>query len=88
MHAGEDLTGAEARLTQAEMDRVLGCQLLTRVVFHSQADIAGLLEVSKPGTLLKQILPSALSLMHLSLRSDVSTNTATWAMSMLLAPAG
>ena len=47
-HAGEDLTGAEARLTQAEMDRVLGCQLLTRVVFHSQADIAGLLEVSKP----------------------------------------
>ena len=26
------------------MDAVLGCQLLTRVVFHAQADIAGLLE--------------------------------------------
>ena len=45
---GEDLTGAESKLTQAAMDRVLACHLLTRVVFHSQSDVAGLLEVRVP----------------------------------------
>lgn len=42
---GEDMTGAESKLTQAAMDQLLACQLLTRVVFHSQSDVAGLLEV-------------------------------------------
>ena len=42
---GEDMTGADSKLTQASMERYLACSLLTRVVFHSQSDIAGLLEV-------------------------------------------
>lgn len=43
-YAGEDLTCLEQRLTQAEIDRVLGCDLLVRSVFHGQADITALLE--------------------------------------------
>lgn len=42
---GNDMTKAESRMTQEDMDRLLGCQMLTRVVFHSQSEIAGLLEV-------------------------------------------
>ena len=42
---GEDLTGADSRLTQETMEGHLCCNLLTRVVFHTQTDIAGLLEV-------------------------------------------
>ncbi|KAL3137671.1 hypothetical protein ABBQ38_004946 [Trebouxia sp. C0009 RCD-2024] len=41
---GEDLTYLEQKLTQAEIDRVLGSDLLVRAVFHGQADVTGLLE--------------------------------------------
>ncbi|KAK9830414.1 hypothetical protein WJX72_011641 [[Myrmecia] bisecta] len=44
--AGEDLTKADARLTQAEIERVLAADLLTRVVFHGQADATSLLEAN------------------------------------------
>ena len=43
---GEDLTCLEQKLTQAEIDRVLGTDLLVRAVFHGQADVTALLEVS------------------------------------------
>ena len=42
---GEDLTCLEQRLTQAEIDRILGSDLLVRAVFHGQADVTALLEV-------------------------------------------
>ena len=42
---GKDLTCLEQRLTQAEVDRVLGSDLLVRAVFHGQADVTALLEV-------------------------------------------
>lgn len=45
---GEDLTYLEQKLTQAEIDRVLGSDLLVRAVFHGQADVTGLLEVGSP----------------------------------------
>ena len=45
---GEDLTCLEQRLTQAEIDRVLGSDLLVRAVFHGQADVTALLEVTHP----------------------------------------
>ncbi|KAL0029555.1 hypothetical protein WJX79_003952 [Trebouxia sp. C0005] len=41
---GEDLTRLEQRLTQAEIDRVLGSDLLVRAAFHGQADVTALLE--------------------------------------------
>ncbi len=44
-YGGEDLTRLEQRLTQAEIDRVLGSDLLVRAVFHGQADVTALLEV-------------------------------------------
>ncbi|KAL0033719.1 hypothetical protein WJX77_002381 [Trebouxia sp. C0004] len=43
-YGGEDLTCLEQRLTQAEIDRVLGSDLLVRAVFHGQADATALLE--------------------------------------------
>lgn len=43
---GEDLTRLEQRLTQAEIDRVLGSDLLVRAAFHGQADVTALLEVA------------------------------------------
>lgn len=42
---GEDLTGADARLTQAAIERRLAVGLLARASFHGQADITALLEV-------------------------------------------
>ena len=42
---GEDLTCLEQKLTQAEIDRVLGTDLLVRAVFHGQSDVTALLEV-------------------------------------------
>ena len=44
-YAGQDLTCLEQRLTQGEIDRVLGSDLLVRAVFHGQSDITALLEV-------------------------------------------
>lgn len=44
-YSGEDLTCLEQRLTQAEIDRVMGSDLLVRAVFHGQADVTALLEV-------------------------------------------
>ncbi|KAK9914871.1 hypothetical protein WJX75_001641 [Coccomyxa subellipsoidea] len=41
---GEDLTGADARLTQAQIERRLAIGLLARASFHGQADITSLLE--------------------------------------------
>ncbi|BDA43191.1 hypothetical protein COCOBI_04-2030 [Coccomyxa sp. Obi] len=41
---GEDLTGADARLTQATIERRLAVGLLARASFHGQADITALLE--------------------------------------------
>ncbi len=41
---GEDLTGADARLTQAVIERELSVGLLSRAAFHGQADITSLLE--------------------------------------------
>ncbi|KAL0053768.1 hypothetical protein WJX82_010500 [Trebouxia sp. C0006] len=41
---GEDLTCLEQRLTQAEIDRILGSDLLVRAIFHGQADVTALLE--------------------------------------------
>ena len=46
-YGGKDMTCLEQRLTQAEIDRVLGCDLLVRSVFHGQADITALLEVRR-----------------------------------------
>ena len=43
---GEDLTCLEQRLTQAEIDRILGSDLLVRAIFHGQADVTALLEVA------------------------------------------
>ena len=40
-----DLTMAEIKLTQAEVDRHLAADMLMRAVFHGQADITALLEV-------------------------------------------
>ena len=40
-----DLTMAEIKLTQAEVDRHLAADMLMRAVFHGQADITVLLEV-------------------------------------------
>lgn len=45
---GEDLTGADARLTQAAIERRLAVGLLARASFHGQADITSLLEVYLP----------------------------------------
>jgi hypothetical protein len=45
---GEDLTGADARLTQAQIERRLAIGLLARASFHGQADITSLLEVCLP----------------------------------------
>lgn len=45
---GEDMTGADARLTQAEIERRLAVGLLARASFHGQADITALLEVLLP----------------------------------------
>ena len=45
---GEDLTGADARLTQAAIERQLAVGLLARASFHGQADITALLEVPLP----------------------------------------
>ncbi|KAK9831282.1 hypothetical protein WJX74_010231 [Apatococcus lobatus] len=42
--AGEDLTKAEARLTQAAIEEHLAVDLLARVAFHGQSDITALLE--------------------------------------------
>ncbi len=42
---GEDLTGADSRLTQAQIERRLAVGLLARASFHGQADITSLLEV-------------------------------------------
>ena len=42
---GADLTMAEIKLTQAEVDRHLAADMLMRAVFHGQADITALLEV-------------------------------------------
>ncbi len=42
---GADLTGADARLTQALIERELSVGLLSRAAFHGQADITSLLEV-------------------------------------------
>lgn len=44
--AGEDLTKAEARLTQAAIEEHLAVNLLARVAFHGQTDITALLEVA------------------------------------------
>ena len=41
---GEDLTGADARLTQAAIESRLAVGLLARACFHGQADITALLE--------------------------------------------
>eukprot|EP00891_Asterochloris_glomerata_P004273 jgi/Astpho2/4273/Aster-x0198 len=41
---GADLTMAEIKLTQAEVDRHLAADMLMRAVFHGQADITALLE--------------------------------------------
>ena len=41
---GEDRTGADARLTQALIEQELRVGLLSRAVFHGQADITSLLE--------------------------------------------
>ena len=41
---GEDRTGADARLTQALIERELRVGLLSRAAFHGQADITSLLE--------------------------------------------
>ena len=41
---GQDLTGADARLTQALIERELSVGLLSRAAFHGQADITSLLE--------------------------------------------
>ena len=41
---GKDLTGADARLTQAAIERELSVGLLSRAAFHGQADITSLLE--------------------------------------------
>ena len=43
--AGQNLTTQEARMTQRLIDEHLSAYLLPRVVFHTQTDIAGLLEV-------------------------------------------
>jgi len=45
---GEDLTGADARLTQMAIERRLAVSLLSRAAFHGQADITSLLEVPAP----------------------------------------
>lgn len=45
MYDNDDMTKAESKLTQEAMEELLACSLLTRVVFHTQTDIAGLLEV-------------------------------------------
>ena len=42
---GQDLTGAEAKITQRLIDEHLHADLLPKAVFHTQTDIAGLLEV-------------------------------------------
>ncbi len=54
---GEDLTGADARLTQAVIERELSVGLLSRAAFHGQADITSLLEASL-------LLPRAALLFH------------------------
>jgi hypothetical protein len=41
---GEDLTGADAHLTQAAIESRLAVGLLSRACFHGQADITALLE--------------------------------------------
>ncbi len=46
---GEDLTGADARLTQARIERELSVGLLSRAAFHGQADITSLLEACQHG---------------------------------------
>lgn len=42
---GEDKTGQESKITQRLIDEHLCAQLLPQAVFHTQTDIAGLLEV-------------------------------------------
>ena len=41
---GEDMTGADSRLTQALIEEKLSVNLLSRAAFHGQADITSLLE--------------------------------------------
>ncbi|KAK9812526.1 hypothetical protein WJX73_005975 [Symbiochloris irregularis] len=43
---GQDLTMQETRMTQQQIDQHLCAQLLPRAVFHTQTDIANLLEAS------------------------------------------
>lgn len=38
----------EMRLTQAEIDRVLGAELLGKTVFYGQSEVNALLEVRSP----------------------------------------
>ena len=42
---GEDISGAEARITRDLLERHLAVSLLGRAVFHGQADLHALLEV-------------------------------------------
>lgn len=42
---GEDRTKLELRLTQAEIDHVLGSELLGKTVFYGQSEVNALLEV-------------------------------------------
>ena len=42
---GEDRTKLELRLTQAEIDQVLGSELLGKTVFYGQSEVNALLEV-------------------------------------------
>ena len=55
--AGEDLTKAEARLTQAAIEEHLAVNLLARVAFHSQTDITALLEVRHHFSLASYVMP-------------------------------
>ena len=57
----EDLTGNDDKLTQETLDLKLACNLLPKIVFHSQAEIAGLLEVGTSFSTLRscQILRAA-----------------------------
>ena len=43
---GEDMTLADARMTQAQMDRDLGAQTVARVAFHGQHTVGALLDAN------------------------------------------
>ena len=51
---GEDLTKADARLTQATIEEHLAVDLLARVAFHGQSDITALLEVTSLSMLVSE----------------------------------